>query len=775
MTRPATEVPSGARAGYPEPVETVWAAGEDGPEGRWFREFIERLRRHKGLVLAVMVLGTFITWLAVSQIPPRYSAQARILIGIPKTNVVDVEDVLRGLRADRATIESEVEVLRSHTLIAKVVDDLGLVDEPAFNPRLRPPRRSLLGMIRMLNPLRWIPPEWRLPLGAPDHTAATPPIPPTPEEIERRVHAAVVARVRGAVSTRIRGRSRVIEVTVRSTDAKLAAAVANRLSELYLLEQLEAKFDATQRATDWLNTRVGDLRLQVEASERAAEEYRQAQGLGEGRGVTVTEQQISEITTQLILARTRTAEAEARLRQIRSLTSDEGGVESAADVLASPLIQRLREQETDVARRAAEMSTELGARHPRMINITAELEEVRAKLATEVEKIVQGLTNTLEVAQIRERTLERNLENLRAEVARTSTFQGQLRVLEREAAANRALFDTFLARWKETGRQEEIQHPDARILSLAQVPRAPSAPRKNRIVSIAWVLSTFLGFVLVHLVEQLDSGFRSSAQIEDMTGLGTLALIPMVAARRRWRQSPADYVLARPASSFAESIRTLYTSILLSGADGTPKSILVTSSIPDEGKTTIAITMSRLLARSGRQTVLVDADLRRSKVADELGLSDGAGLIQILTGREIELSEVLQHDTASGMSVLTAGRGRPANSSDLLGSSRMDTLMAALRDTYDLVIIDSPPVHVLTDARILAGSVDATVFAVRWGAVRREVVALALAQLRKSGAQLAGVALSMVNVRRNARYGYGDSGYYYGYGSSRRYRSYYTE
>ena len=773
MKTPATEGPSVARIGYPEPMESTWPAGEEGPEGRWFHEFIERLRRHKGLVFAVMAVGTLAAWLVVSQTTPRYSARALILVGVPKTNVVDVDDVLHGLRTDRATLESELEVLRSRTLAAKVVDALGLVDEPAFNPRLRPPRRSLLGMVSMLNPLRWIPPEWRASLRG--TASVEPPPPPTPEEIERRTRAAVVARVQGAVSTRIQGRSRVIAVTVRSTDAKLAAAVANRLSELYLLEQLEAKFDATRRATDWLNTRVEELRLQVEASERAVEEFRQAQGLVQGKGATVTEQQISEISTQLILARTKTAEAEARLRQIRSLTSAEGGVESAADVLASPLIQRLREQETDVARRAAEMSTELGARHPRMINIKAELEEVRAKLAAEVEKIVRGLTNALEVAQIRERTLERNLESLKTEAATASSAQGQLRVLEREAEANRALFDTVLARWKETGRQDEIQHPDARIISHAQVPRGPSSPKKRRIVAIAWVLSTFLGIVLVHLVEQMDSGFRSAVQIEDMTGVGTLALVPMVSTVRLRRRSLADYVLARPASSFAESIRTLYTGVLLAGAGGTTKSILVTSSLPDEGKTTLALAMGRLLARSGRQVVLVDADLRRSKVAGELGLADDVGLLQLLAGRRNELTEAIQRDAASGLHVLTAGRGTPPNSSDLLSSPRMEALMTTLGDMYELVIVDSPPVHVLTDARVVSRLVDATVFAVRWSVVRREVAALALAQLRKSGAEVAGVVLSMVNVRKNARYGYGDSGYYYGYGSSRRYRGYYAE
>ena len=223
-------------------------------------------------------------------------------------------------------------------------------------------------------------------------------------------------------------------------------------------------------------------------------------------------------------------------------------MESAADVLASPLIHRLRERETDVSRSAAEMATELGPRHPRMVNIKAELDEVRARLGAEVGKIVRGLTNELEVARIGERTLQRNLENLKTEAAQTNTAQGRLRVLEREAAANRDLFDTVLARWKETGRQDEIQDPDARIISYAEVPRAPSSPKKARIVGAAWALSTFLGIVLVFLIEQLDSGFRSSEQIEDMTGSRTLGLIPMLTFLRTGRGSPVDYLSKKPAS-----------------------------------------------------------------------------------------------------------------------------------------------------------------------------------------------------------------------------------
>lgn len=755
-------------------AEARWWPARELFEERWLRECVERLWRHKWLLVTTVGLVTLAAFIYTAQITPRYAAKAKILIGVPKASVVDVGNALRGLPINRAHIESEMQVLTSRSLAAKVVDRLDLVNEPEFNPRLRPPSRSLLR--RWLpgigfDPPGWIPERWRAALSGGAGSADPPP--PTPEEVEQRERRAAIARIQGTVSASIEGRSHVIAVNARSPNPKLAAGLVNTLADLYLLEQLEAKFEATRRAADWLNDRVRDLRRQVEASERAVEEYRREHGLIEGEDTTVTEQQISEINTQLILARTRTAEAGARLRQIRSLLKSERGVESAAEVLASPLIQRLRERETDVTRRAAEMATEYGPRHPKMINVKAELEDIRERLEAEVEKIVHGLNNELEVARIREQTLARNLESLKEESAKLNTFQGRLRVLEREAAANRTLFDTFLSRWKETGRQEEIQHADARIISYAEVPVRPVSPRKGMIVGAALGFSVFLGIFLVYLIEQLDSGFRGSEQVESMIGYGVLSLIPLLTGLRLKLSQPVTYVLDRPASSFAEALRTLYTGILLSNVDAPPKSILITSSLPGEGKTVISSAMSRLLARSGRKVLLIDADLRCGQIAKMLGLPNENGLVEILGRRRHSFGEVVQHDEASGLHVLTTGGTLVPNPSDLLGSDRMRALLREAGGIYDLIVIDSPPVHLVSDTRILSHMVDKTVFAIRWTRTRREVATLGVKQLVESGASVAGVVLSMVDVRKNARYSYADSGYYYG--SSRKYRKYYAE
>ena len=731
------------------------ARGET-PEEMEFAPLLRSVWRRKLLVISTIFLITLFATVVAFQLTPRYSASAKILVGTPETNVVDIEAVLSGLGSDQAAVESEVQVLASRSLAGKVADELGLDRDPEFNARLRPP-----SILSAFDPLQWLPDGWRAALLGRNVDAA----PPTQEEIEQRTRADVITALQEAVSVRVEGRSRVINISATSEQPKLAAAVANTLSDLYLVDQLEAKFEATKRATDWLNDRVQELRGQVAASEDAIEEYRRRTGLVQSKDTTVTQQQISEINTQLILARTQTAEAGARLTQMSSLVESAGGVDSAAEVLASSLIQRLREREADVARRVAEMSTEYGKRHPKMINTKAELDDIRSKIEAEVAKVVRGLENELEVARTRERTLERNLEQLKRESERIKSSEGQLRVLEREAAADRALFDTFLARLKETGQQDEIQQADARIISRADVPAGASSPNKKLIIAGAFALSAFLGVLLVFLLEHLDHGFRSSEQIENMTGASTLSLVPLLSAMRLRRSTPSDYVLNRPASAFAESLRTLHTGILLSGLDDAPKSVLITSSTPEEGKTTVATAMARLTARSGKKVLLLDGDLRRARIRSLLRLDGTRGLLDAL-GQHSPLEECIQHDEASGLHVLATG-GNVPNPPEVLGSQQMAALMDTLERTYDMIIVDSPPVLVVSDARILSRLADRTVFITRWGETKRESVKLALKQLVESGANVAGVVLCMVNIRKHAQYGYADSTYYYE--SARRY------
>ena len=721
------------------------------------REVLRLLWRRKMLIASTIFLTMLASVLIVFQLTPLYTAETQVLIGTRTSNVVDIESVLEALRPDRTTLQSEVEVLASRSLAEQVVDELGLMENPEFNQLLRPPS--------LRNPIQWLSTSLRAALFGGDSSALA-----TPQEAERRTRNDVVTALQEVIAVDLIRISRVASVTVTSEDPELAAKIANTLAEVYLREQIRQKLEAGDQAAVFLNERVETIRNQVEQSDRAVEDYRQQQGLTQARDTTLIEQQISEVNTLLIAAQARTAEADASLRQARAQMRSEGDIYAVPEVLAAPLIQNLRMQEARLAGEAAQMASEYGARHPQLINVTAELSDIRGKIAVEVDRIVLGLQNSLEVAQTRERALEQSLDDLKAEAAQLTDSQARLRILEREAEANRALFDVFLSRYNETGQQEDLQSADARVISRATVPSEPSWPNIEAAMGISLVVSILLSLLMVFLIEQVfDRGFRHTEQIENLLNAGTLGVVPMLDEPE---ETLPGYVLEKPVSAFAESLRMLHTGLLLTDAKDAPSvSVLVTSSVPEEGKTFIALAWARQVARSGRKVLLVDADLRHGQIGKRLGMSDKRGLLQLLTGHLESTEEAIQHDEKSGLDVLTAGRTVEVPT-DILRSRLMSELIDKLKSSYELIIVDSPPSLLVSDSRTLARLLDKTVLVVRWADTVRKVAANAYKQLLESEAQMAGVVLSMAQVNRRGGYGYG---YRYGYGKlSSKYERYYT-
>ena len=371
-------------------------------------ELLRKIRRRKGVIFGTVILLTALAGIIVFQLTPRYTAETLVMIGARESKIVDLEAVLAGLSTDAESVQSEIEVMRSRGLAEKVIKHLGLDREPEFNEALRPKGllEDALDIERYL-PEEWLAGEWMTAILGRAHEEAL------SEDDERaRERVRVVDAFLENLEVSPKGRSRVIAVEFTSETAKTAAEAANTLADLYIVEQLEAKFAATQRATAWLNDRVASLREKVGESERAVEAFRKRSGLLEGKGVSLTSQEVTELNTQLILAGSARAEAEARLQQTKMLVASPDGVESAAEVLDSQLIQRLREQEAEVHRRAAELSTEYGERHPKMINVRAEIRDLKAKIRSEVAKIVKGLENEAAVARARQLSLQTSHDKL---------------------------------------------------------------------------------------------------------------------------------------------------------------------------------------------------------------------------------------------------------------------------------------------------------------------------------------------------------------------------
>ena len=714
------------------------------------REVLSKFWRRKGLIFGVTVALTMIAALVVLQITMLYTAESTVMINYRETQVVDVEAVVSGLVGDVETMESEIEVIKSRGLAAKTIDALRLQENPEFNAALRP-RSAVDGL---LDPRNWIPANWLRVVGADSPRDAL-----SEAEATERRRARIVDTFLGKLEVAPVGRSRVIRIAFTSENPRSAAEIANQLADFYIVSQLEAKFEATQRANEWLSGRLAELREAVMQSEWAVEAFRQQSGLIQGKDATLKTQEISELNAQLVVEGIKRAEAEARLRQVEQLLNGSDGAQAVSKVLQSPLVQSLREQQAEVDRKVAELVQEFGQMHPMMISIRAEAADLRQNIAAEIERIVGGLRNEVDVARAREDTLTAALDRLREEVGQANSDEVTLRALEREAEASRALLETFLARFKETS-QEDFQQADATVISRADVPQRPSYPPRNLLLIAALGGAGLLGLMLVLGVEGLDHGFRSMEQIERQMGAPPLGLVPAIKGLAKLRRGPDTHVLERPASAYAEAIRSLYTGLLLSGGEQPLKTILIASALPGEGKTSIALSLVRMLASTGHSVVLVDCDLRRPTAHKNFGVPSYPGLVEVVLGKA-SLEDVLATDPRSGARLVPAGELVP-NPADLLGSPQMERLLARLAEIHDLVILDSPPVLAVSDARVLARMVDRTLFLVRWVDARRERVIAGWRQLVQAGGNVAGVALTLVDVRRHARYGYSDSGAYYG-------------
>lgn len=725
------------------------------------REILRKVRRRRGIFIATVLFLMGATLAILAVLPPRYTGQTLVMIEAREAKFADFDAVLSGLAGDSETVQSEIEVVASRQLADTVVGQFGLIADPEFNSALREP--GLGGRIvsaiwsAVLEPiaewLQGITGDRRDGSGAGVDEAA-------------RTRVAVVDEFLDRLKVYPKGLSRVIAIEFSAHDPEQAATLANALASAYIEQQVVRKLDATQRATDWLDTRIAALRERVRASEQAVEDYRKKTGLFEGadrslsRSLNLSAQQVSELTSQLILARSDRAQAEARLQQLKTQMA-RGDVESASEVLSSTLIQRLREQEAELRRKAAELSVDYGPKHPKMLNVQAEIRDLGAKISAEVQKIARGLQNAVGVARAREAELERSLKAHEARLGAANVNEVQLRALMREATANRTLLESFLTRFKETSAQADLssQQPDARVISPASVPVDPSFPRPALVLVIALGFSLAVAFMLVLLIEHLDEGVKTGDEIERVTGVPVLGLVPEVRGVLRRRRGPERMVIDKPASGLGESIRSLQASIVLSDLDSPPKRILITSAQLGEGKTTVAVCLARVLALAGKRVVLVDADLRHPRVHRAVRIADKYGLTELLRN-EVPLEAVLQRDRETGCCVIPAG-GITENPAEALSSDRMRSLLDGLARTYDFVILDSPPVLAVSDSRILSREVDETVFVVRWNGTPRDLAAAGVRQLLTSGGRLLGILLTMVDVKRHALYGYGDSGYYY--------------
>jgi capsular exopolysaccharide synthesis family protein len=727
---------------------------------------LRMIKRRKWLLIFTMAVVPLLALVATMHMTPRYTASTDVLVEPQRLVIADIESVLTQTTPSGEVIASQIEILSSRALGAQVIERLQLYTLPEFNPALRPPSPTdraigfVSGLVqRGVGTLLGEDTAETAEAGAGD-TSGEPEL-----EVDQ---AAVLGAYLSALNVEVRNNSRVLEVAFTSQDPELAARVVNTLVDVYLVSQLEAKFDALKRASSWLNERLSSLRDQAIQSEEAVENYRAAAGLTQGVQASIVAEQISKLNAELGEARFALSAAQARLDQVRAVVNSPEQLASLPEVLNFPLIQRLVQEQVLLRQRVVELSARVGDRHPDLVNARAQVVSLGQQLALEVQRVSRGIEPEVATARGRVKALEDQLAELRENSVVYNAAEAKLRSLQREADTNQGLLQTFLERAKETTDRFELESADARLLANAIVPTWPSHPKTKIIVAVAVAFGIMLGLLLVYLAEQLDQTFRSGDDIESVLGLPCLSIVPKLSLLGSL-VNPYDYVLHKPMSAFAEAFRSLRATLWLGGQDdgrGACKSVAIMSSRPGEGKTAAAISLARVAAAAGERVILVDCDVRQPSVGKALKAAPDVGLVDILTGKTTR-EQAVRRDAGSGMDYIVIGTNTP-NSAQLLMSDAMASLAQSLRADYDLVILDAPPILALSDARILATVVDAVVYCVLWRETSRSAVTSGVRILHGIGARVVGAVLTQVNLSTHARAGFTDSEFY-----SRKYSGYY--
>jgi len=700
--------------------------------------------RNKWRILALVVLVGSLATLYAFSLTPVYRATATVLVEGSRQKAVSMEDLYVAYNGSttRDYYLTQFEIFKSRDAVERLVRVMGLAKYPEFDPRQQPK-------------------PWYAAL-LPGVLSGGKGVAATDQDIEE----GVVDRVLRQISLQPVRNTQLLKVSFDSFDPDIAARVPNTLAIIYIVADMEARVQETQRTTQFLAKRSEDLKAKLSDSEQALQQFREREKIVEAKGVSLAGagRQLEDLTSSLVEARRKRAELEALYNQINAARQGNAAepVDTLPVVLRHPLVQRFKEIETEAERRLSDASKRYGAEHPQLVAAQADLKSAQDNLKRQISQVVQGVSKDYELARANEIAIERALEQSKGNIQSENRKEFELQSLERDVAANRQLYDTFMQRSKEV-RAGDMQSPIARVVDEARPPKGPYGPNKRLIVSLSVLAALLAGISLALLIERLNNTVKASHEVETKLGIRAIGVLPVtrpekgVSLERMFRESNQN--------AFSEAIRTIRSSVLLSGLQSPRKVVLLTSSVPDEGKTTLACNLGFAMSQV-KKTLLLEADMRRPKLARVLGEDRNRPGLAELMADDLPIEQCVYQVADSKLYVMQAGRV-PPNPLELLSSPRLAQVIEKLKEEFEVIVIDSPPVQLVSDAVMLAQLATSVLFVVRADSTPYPIARHALNRLHRADAPVLGAVLNQIDLEKADNY-YGE---YSGYGN-RYYRKY---
>ncbi len=729
------------------------------------------IRRQWRIVVAAIAVAGAIGLAFAATAVPIYSASATLLIDRNNSQIVEQLSTIGGVIEDEASILSQVEVLQSETIGLAVVDSLNLTENQEFRATRASLLSSIFGTLRSLvNVSQWFSPAKK-------------------EAVvdDGTLKRSLSDRLLNDLSVKRIGRTYALELTYNSTSPVLAAQIVNAVASAYLVDKLNSKYEATRRASDWLSDRIAELRQRALETDLAVQKFRADNNLiSTGNNSLLSDQQLAESNSALILAQSETARARARVQRIEHILATDDVDAVVTDILDSSVANDLRKKYLEASKIEAEITGRLGANHVQAVRLRNEMQEYRRLMFQEISRIAQSYKSDLEVSEAREKSLAESVAKATDISNSASETQVQLRELQREAETYKNMYQTFLQRYQEAMQQQSFPVTEARVISKAMPPRIPSKPNKTIILALFMIMGAAAGGGIAVFREFRDRFFRTGEQVRDVLGLEFLGNTPLIQnnkavvepqeggrpALTHPSSSVARYAVDHPLSSFAETLRSTRLAIDLGiAAKSGARIVGVVSALPSEGKSTISINLAQLLAGQGARVLLLDADIRNPGATRAMARHASEGLLEVLLeGRSVQ--EVLLRDEKTRLAFLpTVVKQRVPHSSELLTSAQMHKLLAEASSAFDYIIVDLPPLGPVVDARAMAGRIDGFIFVTEWGKTARRAVRNTVENEVHIRKKCLGVILNKVDTEKLKLYrAYGSSEYYHS-----RYTRYYYD